>query len=1052
MLRQTETSSDHEELFLQRYQLLHEWALRLTHHDRERAEDLLHDAFIHFTLGRPPLDEIQSLEAYLHVMLRNLHLSQARRLARSPHSPRSLVDYDSAELGWQGTDPRNLIHARDELQTICRYACERKDSAKAASVLILRFFHGYYPEEIARIMRTTRGAVEDRLRMARNEARVYLQNPGALSFIQTGGQIGRQTGERIGRQTGEQTGRHLAGQTGGSARETAAGEIGSSDEIVTALRVAVFRSRRGECLSREGIAELYRPNQDGAGRTESRPVGCERLAHFVSCRSCLDAINETLGLPLLAERHAADTVGIDTRNRPGGGSKAGGGSASGRGDRGGQGGGQGGGTMSSFAERGRRRAREVFEHRPQELRISVNGFILGGQRIRSALSELTLNVNLGEPIGFIEVFSEQDVRIFFRNVAAPPEGTVEQRSRLQLSDGRTLEITLDFSSQWPQLHTVYYDPLLEPALAVSPESLASEVPVGAPASNPDQAVESVPARWRAGALDLFNLMRSRLAYWLTNWDRWLRPALAFALVLIVPGAVWWMSPTAPPVVSAAELLRRSVMAEETAVPPPGAILYRTLRLEERSGGKLLNLHRIEVWHNGENGISASRVYDQTNRLLAGVWNSETGRTIYRRGDRPLQQSPAEKNLSSFSAIEVTRYALQFELSARRFSALAGPGQAMTLEEQPGRYILNYSARPNETASLLVRASLTLRRSDLRPIEQVLVLRHGDQEHEYRLVETSVESRPKAAVAAEIFTPDPILTGANLTRPEPVSVEREEIVSNTPPPTPRLPATPELEIEALDLLSQAGADLGEQVSVRRTADGLLQVKALVETAQRKAELLRILSPLASHPAARISVQTIADAMTGELAPAGTPGPIIFRQVQIDKNVFPAYPDLRRHFERLGQTDEETIRNFAAQILDHSGRLSQRAWALKHLNGRFTADELRGLGQSARAKRLSIIGLHARAWLHELARLRRDLGPIFSTARPSGTEGRQVIGDDDGIERGIEQLFDLSMLIDRAVRSAFTVSTELKTSASIRESGFTEALQTAEGLAMALQNLN
>src|SRR5256886_14630579 len=65
----------HEEVFLARYGKLRSWALQLTEHDRERAEDLVHDAYIQFTFAQPDLDAINNLNGYLYSLLRNLHLS-----------------------------------------------------------------------------------------------------------------------------------------------------------------------------------------------------------------------------------------------------------------------------------------------------------------------------------------------------------------------------------------------------------------------------------------------------------------------------------------------------------------------------------------------------------------------------------------------------------------------------------------------------------------------------------------------------------------------------------------------------------------------------------------------------------------------------------------------------------------------------------------------------------------------------------------------------------------------------------------------------------------
>ena len=120
---QQRASSSLEDVFLQRYELLRGWALRVIGNNRSQSEDLLHDLFIHFTLHQPDLDEIQNLDGFLHTTVRNLFLSQSRPAARAAHGHLSLIDYDSAEISLQSVDPREQLKVRDELQAICRYAC-----------------------------------------------------------------------------------------------------------------------------------------------------------------------------------------------------------------------------------------------------------------------------------------------------------------------------------------------------------------------------------------------------------------------------------------------------------------------------------------------------------------------------------------------------------------------------------------------------------------------------------------------------------------------------------------------------------------------------------------------------------------------------------------------------------------------------------------------------------------------------------------------------------------------------------------------------------------
>jgi DNA-directed RNA polymerase specialized sigma24 family protein len=138
----------HAEHFAERYDRLFGWALHLTDHDRAQAEDLLHDAFIQFTLAAPALGAIRNLDNYLFGVLRILRVSQLRRNARLRLEQLSIIDYDSAELGLRMIRrASDSIRIQDELRAICRYARARKETSKAGSGVILRFFHSYYPVE-----------------------------------------------------------------------------------------------------------------------------------------------------------------------------------------------------------------------------------------------------------------------------------------------------------------------------------------------------------------------------------------------------------------------------------------------------------------------------------------------------------------------------------------------------------------------------------------------------------------------------------------------------------------------------------------------------------------------------------------------------------------------------------------------------------------------------------------------------------------------------------------------------------------------------------------
>src|SRR5260370_41443213 len=168
---------------MQRYKGLLGQAVQLTDREKQIADDVVQDDYIQFTVCRPDLRSIENIDGYLYRMVRKLHMSQLRRATRLQYCSSFLVDYESLEIGLRAMDLGAQMRVQDELRLICRYACIRKSSSKAGSVLLLRFFHGYYPTEIARILISPRSAVDDWLRIARREAKTYINDPLSLNFM-----------------------------------------------------------------------------------------------------------------------------------------------------------------------------------------------------------------------------------------------------------------------------------------------------------------------------------------------------------------------------------------------------------------------------------------------------------------------------------------------------------------------------------------------------------------------------------------------------------------------------------------------------------------------------------------------------------------------------------------------------------------------------------------------------------------------------------------------------------------------------------------------------
>ena len=242
-----------EAVFFAYYSRLLEWALQITRNDRTEAEDLVHDFYLRLTRITKSIDEMEQLEHYLFKVLRNLYYSRLRRAGSAAHSDLMIVDYDSVEQGLAVADRRELLFARTHLRQICSYVCQRKSTARAASILILRFFHGYYPNEVMRILKASRSSVDRSLQVARNEARLYLEQPKVLRSISP------------------------------SRKPPVAFATRAEDtqQLFYELQEAIFSAIEGECIDPVALEQRYLPESESSGMTT------QELSHLVSCRGCL---------------------------------------------------------------------------------------------------------------------------------------------------------------------------------------------------------------------------------------------------------------------------------------------------------------------------------------------------------------------------------------------------------------------------------------------------------------------------------------------------------------------------------------------------------------------------------------------------------------------------------------------------------------------------------------------------------------------------------------------------------------------------------------------
>ncbi|HTM50559.1 MAG TPA: hypothetical protein VL285_17820 [Bryobacteraceae bacterium] len=313
----------------------------------------------------------------------------------------------------------------------------------------------------------------------------------------------------------------------------------------------------------------------------------------------------------------------------------------------------------------------------------------------------------------------------------------------------------------------------------------------------------------------------------------------------------------PPPVQAAELLRKAIAAADIRAGKPRPIQIRTRdrRITRPAGEPLklaLNAADAEVMR----GIQArfqSANYDWTDPLSARSYQAWRDRLPH-KSDEVAEDSQ------------------------------------------------NYRIRTRPASGELTSATLTLRRQDLRPVEERFEFAAGDWVEIAELPDAS----PAAPSLAEARSPE-IAQRSAFRLPEKA------------PASPPAPATVGDELRVLAALNRVGADLGDPVEVSRSGSEIL-ITGVGIPPQRQQEINDAVTSQ-PHVVVRFSDSSPAGILPGTGAPVSTPPP----------GAIP--PSQARLAQRLG--GPAYFAQLAAQVLDLTEPMMSRAYALRRLAERFPA---------------------------------------------------------------------------------------------------------------------
>ena len=775
-----------DELFVEKYEWLMRWAMYFAQGELATAEDLVQDTFVRFAVSSPDLDHHDNAEALLYTYLRHVHLAHLRRIQRYPLQNLTIGEFDSLSVGLRQNPSVSAVDVQNNLRRILVYLCWRKESTKAASILILRFFYGFFPEEIMQIGILSRPVVDNGLRAARGDLKRHLVESAS-------GRV-QMFGDKV------------------PPAFIPTSKASQTDDFIAELRAVLLNSRQGICLPVEELAAQYEAESP-------KPIECELLAHIVSCRRCLDAVIHSRKLPPLDERSFEDALveRHDSKLMAGKGD-----SPKGERDK----------SLLRSLKIVHDRIEETLEHEPRTLSLVVNGHLVATQEINSSVSRQELEINIGAPIELIEIISEQGICLLSLPVevqppAAPPEIYRIVRHR----GGRTLEAWLRFTSMGPRAETLYRDP----AFVVTPVGDLLDEKASDSSEADIAAVEPRAEDW--------NLLGQAGLSISTTISGQTAAVTPFAATILFAGNAEAVSrrdarmPFASRLRSLLLSLTRPSMnplLTTACVLAVASVVFFTLWWRQPlniSANTLLV--RAEAWDAGGQKVAKFGVIRQQVSVKAPGYSAT--RAIYR--DAQGLRRPKQHQLSWADEALKTRLAA----SGVDWDA---PLSATTYQDWHDHQRVRADAISRDGSQLVKltttipsgqvrRETLTVRVSDFHPIERTVEF---DDNETVEIAELDYSVLPWSPATEGWFEP---VNSPSLVIPH--TVPQNDMF----PRLPHLPSDSELdeaELEARLALHQLDADsTNERVEIERTIKGI-QVKGIVATAERKREIEARLHPI------------------------------------------------------------------------------------------------------------------------------------------------------------------------------------------------------------------
>lgn len=514
-----------------------------------------------------------------------------------------------------------------------------------------------------------------------------------------------------------------------------------------------------------------------------------------------------------------------------------------------------------------------------------------------------------------------------------------------------------------------------------------------------------------------------------------RTAAAVILFSVVAGFVLFSGRLTT--VTASELLRRSIEAQEMQLANADQPVVR---------------QRIQIVSKGRSGAQNASI---TWEVWSDVVNLRTRLTSISGSAIAAESDAADRVRSVLRAnrMDERKPLTAVSYKSWRDSLSSKSEDVASGVDANGTSLYTIRTLPNGSPNLddLMEARMSVRASDYHPTRLYLKVKSAGGYQEFELVENEYEIVSLNSVSPELFAENETAGTMEVGRTTVEEPTTTPTVSHDEPAMSSaeiVTATAETEINVLNALHQIGADVSEQLSVTRSANGLLEVQGIVETDSRKNEILQVLDEFKGNSAVRIHIQTIDEATRALANEKRHTQPGQVNTVEVNKGGLAVDTELRKYFSSRGGDVDNQIRQYASRIVNRSQTALFQASALNRMANRFTAEKLNELDPASRSKWLNILKGYASAVRRETALLRGELESVFGDISVRPTE---PIKGDANLIASARRLYDLASANDRVIRSAFTISSGDLSVSAIRTGQFQRNLSEAETLAAAIERV-